>query len=171
MVKNLPAVQETQVRSLGWEEPLERKWLPSPVFMPGESHGQRSLVGYSSWGCKEWDMTEWLTLSLFTIMSQHWAGYRGYTEEDNIGLCLPGSPDGDYHEKGSRDFPSGLVVKNLPSNSGDIGLIPGQTCKILDALGQLSVCTTTTEILSSGAPVPQIEGCSCIAVKDPLCCN
>ena len=36
-----------------------------PVFLPGESHGQRSLVGYSPWGCKELDMTEWLTLSLF----------------------------------------------------------------------------------------------------------
>ena len=58
MVKNLPAVQETQVQSLGWEEPLEKKWLPTPVFMPGESHGQRSLVGYSPWGCKEWDTTE-----------------------------------------------------------------------------------------------------------------
>ena len=31
---------------------------PTPVFLPGESHGQRSLAGYSSWGCKESDMTE-----------------------------------------------------------------------------------------------------------------
>ena len=31
---------------------------PSPVFLPGESHVQRSLVGYSPWGCKEWDMTK-----------------------------------------------------------------------------------------------------------------
>ena len=77
----------------------------------------------------------------------------------------------NYHEKGSRDFPSGLVVKNLPSNSGDTVLIPGQASKIPDALGKLSVCTTTTEILSSGAPMPQIEGRSCIAMKDPLCCN
>ena len=35
-----------------------RKWQPAPVFMPGESHGQRSLVGYSSWGCKESDVAE-----------------------------------------------------------------------------------------------------------------
>ena len=35
-----------------------RKWQPTPVFLPGESHGQRSLVGYSPWGCKESDMTE-----------------------------------------------------------------------------------------------------------------
>ena len=45
MVKNLPAMQETQVPSLGREDPLEREWLPIPVFLPGESHGQRSLVG------------------------------------------------------------------------------------------------------------------------------
>ena len=35
-----------------------RKWQPTPVFLPGESHGQRSLVGYSPWGRKESDMTE-----------------------------------------------------------------------------------------------------------------
>ena len=58
MVKNLPAMQETGVQSLGWEDPLRREWLPTPVFLPGESHGQRNLVGYSPWGCKELDMTE-----------------------------------------------------------------------------------------------------------------
>ena len=35
-----------------------RKWQPTPVFLPGKSHGQRSLVGYSPWGRKESDMTE-----------------------------------------------------------------------------------------------------------------
>ena len=43
--------------------PWRRKWQPTPVFLPGESHGQRSLVGYRPWGCKELDMTERLTLS------------------------------------------------------------------------------------------------------------
>ena len=47
MVKNLPAMQETQVRSLGQENPLEKGWQPTSVFLPGELHGQRSLVGYS----------------------------------------------------------------------------------------------------------------------------
>ena len=42
-----------QVRSLGLEDFLRKKWQPTPVFLPGESHGQRSLVGYSPWGCKE----------------------------------------------------------------------------------------------------------------------
>ena len=38
--------------------PWRRKWLSSLVFLPGESHGQRSLVGYSPWGLKELDTTE-----------------------------------------------------------------------------------------------------------------
>ena len=40
---NLPSVQETWVQSLGWKDPRRRKWQPPPVFLPGESHGQRSL--------------------------------------------------------------------------------------------------------------------------------
>ena len=38
----------------------DREWLSTPVFLPGEFHGQRSLVCYSPWGLKESDMTEWL---------------------------------------------------------------------------------------------------------------
>ena len=38
-------------------------WQPTPVILPGDFYGQRSLVGYSSWGCKELDTTERLTLS------------------------------------------------------------------------------------------------------------
>ena len=61
MVKNLPVMQETRVQALGWEDPLEKEGQLTPVFLPGEFHGQRSLVGYSSWGCKELDTTERLT--------------------------------------------------------------------------------------------------------------
>ena len=46
-VKNLLAMQETLVQSLGWEDPLARAWQLTPVFLPGESHGQRSLEGHS----------------------------------------------------------------------------------------------------------------------------
>ena len=38
--------------------PWRRAWQPTSVFLPGESHGQRSLAGCSPWGCKESDMTE-----------------------------------------------------------------------------------------------------------------
>ena len=38
--------------------PSRKKWQPTPVFLPGKSHGQRILAGYSPYSCKEWDMTE-----------------------------------------------------------------------------------------------------------------
>ena len=44
-----------------------RKWQPTPVFLPGKSHGWRNLVGYNPWGHKESDMIEWLTLSLWKL--------------------------------------------------------------------------------------------------------
>ena len=47
-----------QVGSLGWEDPLEEGMETTPTFLPRESHGQRSLVGYRPQGCKESDMTE-----------------------------------------------------------------------------------------------------------------
>ena len=58
LVKNLPAVQETQVRSLGWEDPLEKEMATTPVSLPGKSHGQRSLVDCNPSGCKESGTTE-----------------------------------------------------------------------------------------------------------------
>ena len=47
MVKNLPAMQETLVRSLGWEDPLEKKLATHSSILPGKSHGQKILEGYS----------------------------------------------------------------------------------------------------------------------------
>ena len=47
VIKNLPAKQETQVWSLGQEDPQRRKWQPTAVVLPGKSHGQKSLEGYS----------------------------------------------------------------------------------------------------------------------------
>ena len=52
------AIQETWVQSLAWEDPLSRAWQPTPVFLPGEFHGEKSLAGYSPWCHKESDMTE-----------------------------------------------------------------------------------------------------------------
>ena len=49
-VKSLPAMQEILIQSLGQEDPLRREWMPTPVFLPGESQGQKSLVGYTLWG-------------------------------------------------------------------------------------------------------------------------
>ena len=61
MVKNLPTMWETVVSSLGQEDPLEKEMITHSVFLPGESHGQRSLVCYSPQGHKESDRTEQLT--------------------------------------------------------------------------------------------------------------
>ena len=58
MVKSLPAMQETQGRSLGQEGRRRRKWLPTPGFLPRKSHAQRSLAGCGPWGRKELDRTE-----------------------------------------------------------------------------------------------------------------
>ena len=58
-LKRLPATWETWVRSLGWEDPLEKEMaIATPVFLPGKSHGRRSLVGYSPQGHKESVTTE-----------------------------------------------------------------------------------------------------------------
>ena len=57
IVKNLPAMQETWVQSLGGDNPLEKEMATTPVFLPEKFHGQRSLVGYSPWACKESNMT------------------------------------------------------------------------------------------------------------------
>ena len=50
MAKDPTAKQETWVQSLGWEDPLEKGMQPTPVFLPGKSHGQRRLVGLQSMG-------------------------------------------------------------------------------------------------------------------------
>ena len=63
VVKNLPA-NAGNIRDAGWDDPWggkipwRREWQPTPVFLPGKSHGQRSLEGYSPWGCKDSDTTE-----------------------------------------------------------------------------------------------------------------
>ena len=51
---------------------IQRKWLPTPIFLPGKSHVQRSLVGYSLWGLQELDKTEQLSTKL-----QHHQGVSG----------------------------------------------------------------------------------------------
>ena len=58
MVTNMPANEEILVQTLGQEIPWRRKCQPTPVFLPVESHGQRSLAGYSPWGRTVLDRTE-----------------------------------------------------------------------------------------------------------------
>ena len=78
-VKRLPTMRETGFDPWVGKVPWRRKWQPTPVFMPGKSHGPRSLVGYSPWDHKESDMTERLhfihssrPLFPFEIPSSFW---------------------------------------------------------------------------------------------------
>ena len=73
VVKNLPVIQGMQVPSLGWDGPLEEPWQPSPVLLPGESYGQRSLAGYSPWGRKELGATEAIERGLMRTLAQETA--------------------------------------------------------------------------------------------------
>ena len=60
-MKNLPVSEkDTGNRFAPWVGKIlwRRKWQPAPVFLPGEFHGQRSLMGYSPWGHEESNMTE-----------------------------------------------------------------------------------------------------------------
>ena len=65
MVKNLPEGRNHGRRRFSpWVRkiPWRRAWQPIPVLMPGKSHGQRRLVGYSPWGRKELDMIEQMSM-------------------------------------------------------------------------------------------------------------
>ena len=61
--------KESACNSRAWvgKIPWKREWQPTPILLPREFHGQRSLAGYSSWDCKELDTTERLTLSFHTF--------------------------------------------------------------------------------------------------------
>ena len=58
MVKRLSAMQETRLDPWVGKIPWRRKWQPTPIPLPGKSHGWRILVGYNPWGRKELDTTE-----------------------------------------------------------------------------------------------------------------
>ena len=68
-------MKETQVRSLGQEDPLKEEMTTTPVFLHRKSHGQRSLAGHSPWGHKEPDMTEHCSAAAYTlnICEKHFA--------------------------------------------------------------------------------------------------
>ena len=60
---NAGAAEDTSSKKIPFGKiPWRRAWPPTPVFLPRESHGQKSLVGYSPWGCGESDKTEQLSL-------------------------------------------------------------------------------------------------------------
>ena len=106
MVKNLPAMQETGFDPWVRKIPWRRKWQPTPVFLPGESHGQRSLAGCSPWGRKESDTTKRLTHAQ-TVACQAPLPMRFPRQEHWSGLPVPSS--GDLHDPGVEPTPSALA--------------------------------------------------------------
>ena len=68
-----------------WKIPWSREWLPTPVFLPEEFHGQRSLVGYSPWDHKEWDTSERLTHT-------HTHTHQGYVTKSGVWLLTAQKP-------------------------------------------------------------------------------
>ena len=72
MVKNLPAMQETWVWTMGWEDPLEK----GMAAFPGESHGQKSLVGYSLWGRRVRHNWATNTFTLILALIYHFLDYK-----------------------------------------------------------------------------------------------
>ena len=69
MVKNLPAMQETQVRSWGQEDPLEKEMATHSSILAGEFHGQRSLTGYIQFMGSQKIRHDWAT-NTFTFKQQ-----------------------------------------------------------------------------------------------------
>ena len=97
LAKNLPAIWETWVQSLGWEDPLRRERLPTPIFWPGEFHGLSS-----SWGRKESDTTEKLSLS----------GPRSGSKDDSVQVRVEkGKQQNEYSVMERRMFQVGEISK------------------------------------------------------------
>ena len=72
-----------------------REWLPTPVFLPGEFHGQKSLQGYSPWGYKELNMTERLTLYFLLGPVEVLANQGLWASCFQVTICKVGIGDGE----------------------------------------------------------------------------
>ena len=132
-VKNLSALQEIQVLSLGQEDPWRRKWQPTPVFLPEEFHDQRSLVIYSPRDCKELGTTKQLTQQMQIPQEE-----RGMAQKEplwmSVSIKLHGFQGGNVFVAGFPSFhalllctvPIASQVSKLPTEltSGTIASSP-----------------------------------------------
>ena len=100
-VKNPPAMQVNRFNPWARKIPWRRKWQPTPVFLPGKSHGWRSLAGYSPWGCKESDTAEWFHF-MKSININIYAKIRCFPLLNSfLGIC---SPEQICHMEGYYEF-------------------------------------------------------------------
>ena len=101
--------------------PWRRKWQPTPVFLPGISHGQRSLAGYSPWGCKESDMTEHLMWSVEIMKNENERedlSVMPYSLQSH-GLYSPWNSPGQNTGVSSLSLPQGI----FPTQGSNPGLL------------------------------------------------
>ena len=117
--------------------PWRRAWKPTPVFLPGEPHRQRSLVDSSPWGHKESDTTGWLTLSLHLQWSPGAATATDRTTIPSTLSTSQGLPDDAHSCSGGkndshrrcpetdfpRDSPQGLCTSRMPLVTPDLGAL------------------------------------------------
>jgi len=101
-------MQETGLIPALGKIPWRRAWQPTPVFLPGESHRQRSLASYSPWGCKQSDMTERVT---------HTPPYPLPLVTTGLPSTSMDLPDLDFHKKESYNmwpFVTGKLFQGWP---------------------------------------------------------
>ena len=148
--------------------PWRRKWQPTPVLLPGKSHGRRSLAGYSPWGRRESGMPEWL--SIHTTSEHRWP------------KCALGKSETFFLHKNSfstrkqaQDFPGGPVAKILPASEGNTCWPPSG--KMPQATGQLRLRATATEqawcrpcLCSAPEKPPQWRGARLPATRESKAC-
>ena len=141
-VKNPPAMQETQeilVRSLAREDPWSRKWQPIPVFLPGKSCGQRSLVGYSPWHCKrvrhDWATKHaYLIAILFISIYLDAVNQQIFIEHLQIKICVEWLSATDFPRKCCDIFLSGEILTVLVANFGSQLSFPQMVLDDLDKI-------------------------------------
>ena len=109
--------------------PWRRKWQPTPVFLPGKFPGQRNLVSYSPWGCKELDRTEWLTLALFTLKWHTQSKAPGKDFEVSLG-------------------PLGAGVKRSEAEQTAVGWSPPCSLHISNAIMPSVCCRTCNSMIA-----------------------
>ena len=129
MVKNLPAMQETQVPSLGQKIPWRRKWQPTPVFLPGKLDEQRSLAGYSPWGRTESDTTEHACMHarILYLVNKEYLGTCSRFSTSNLS-CLAQDTYWVTEEKSGSESGRPVTVPSLYSRPHSPSPPPHQKC-------------------------------------------
>ena len=93
VVKNRPAKAGDRFDPWVGKIPWRSEWQNTPVFLPGQSHGQRSLEGYSQWGCTESDMIEQLSrMTGLRCLEREWDPFLGMNVENCCCLFSVWSP-------------------------------------------------------------------------------